>query len=373
LSPLFSQSHSPAAKIEKKSRIFGKKLSDDTGGQSPTSPFKDDFHPEIKSSVLEHGLKLLKKTEQAVSKAESLKTPAAPLRDEDVRTPSPHGFPTKRPFSSFLGKLPVADPEAPKTSENRSHTPNGMGGAKSPEEFPRFASFVGSEDSNSFICTQNPSNLRGRAVGTSFNSSKKSISPVLDNAADTSIDFSSLSDNANDSTDFRKGLQHDSKSANQSAASFKPTNQVPASETNNARAANEGVASFGLSREQNEGTETRLKTAESAVLPESGTKSSTAKTSTPQKPNVESTATPKRRRKRLRSSCEVQDEDTSTQEISVSWRPDSVSIRHLFILGILLCLFYLRILHYCGQSLVSSPVLTMRFVGGKSHFLSGIC
>ena len=316
------QSHSPPAKIEKRSKIFGKKLSDDGGNngcQSPTSPFKDEFSIEVKSSILEHGLKFVKKSEQTGCKIESSKS----QKKASVRTPSPTGF-QKKPFSSFMTKLQnsTLDLESLK-NENRSISSSGT---KSPEESQRSCSFVLSEDSNSFICTQNPSNLRGRSIRTSFSSSKKSTSPVSDTTMDTSVDFSSISDNANDSSDFRKGLYSEPKSTNRNVSSFKLISQEAESRAKHEKLATQKATSFNLVSQKEDGENSQPRNEAACVIPLSMRKPSTAKASTPEKPSRESVATPKRRRKRLRS-CDMQDEDTTTQEISVSWRPDSVSIR----------------------------------------------
>ena len=247
--------------------------------------------------MFQHGLKLIKKSEQ--SKVDTPK-PAT----STTKSTSPNGFLTtmKPPFSSIMSKFQSSTFDIEPTEDNQGPGMFAFAtGNHSPENIPKTSTFVSSEDSNSLICTQNPSSLRGRTFRTSFNSSRKSISPVSERTTtDKMTDFSFINDNANDSAEFHN-LQKGERPTSQNVASFELTNKDVGSERN----------------------ESKIK--ESSVVAKTIGKSNAAISSTPQTQSKDlKSTTPKRKLKRLRSSEEIEDEDTSTQEIAVGWRPDSV-------------------------------------------------
>ena len=304
-----------------KTSVFGKKLSEDNldsdGRKSPTSPFNDELDAfnfasgedqEPKGAVFEQGVKLIKKSGSKILKLDNTKN----------STSSPEMTSIKRPSfrCSFMKSLKnsVVDAEP----EEQFH-PAGMFAfsqfeEKSSEESSRrFSNGMSSEDSNSIICSQNPTNLRGRKLTTSFNFMKnKSISPLpaCDESPndDSFAGLTSISDNANDGSiiaELRKELQNKETPSSKKPAiekktsfEFDPTDFKGFSENSIAKKPETTIKETQKSSESRNPVKTPDKVLEGL----------------------------RRKRKRLRSLNHEDDEDTTpTEEVKVTWGPDSVS------------------------------------------------
>ena len=197
--------------------------------------------------------------------------------------------------------------------------------------------FAGSEDSNSILCSQNPTSLRGRKL-TSFGSSNKTVSPIADPEKNKPTNFCSVNENANDGSmlaEFqndtdkspKEGAGFKLKAANEDAASFKSPSPQGAS----FKSANQEGASFKSTNQEGASFLSPLgagSVAETVSPSESPSVFKSILSSTPHR-RVEIHSQPRsaitRKRKRHPTDIDIQDEDTSTQEIKIGWAADNVS------------------------------------------------